>query len=553
MVHEEIPTRIRYLVVGLATAMAVLLYLDRICISFLERYIREELNLTNDEVGWLLGGFFVAYAVGQVPAGWLSDRFGSRAMLALYILLWSAFTGFMGLAAAFPLLFIFRFGFGLAQAGAYPTSAGIVGKWVPFAARARASSIIATGGRIGGFGAQVLTAYLLVAFVPASVSSLLGEEDLLDPRGFQEALKKPAETPAGRLAVMIRRALTAEDSTLVRGLNRLLHRRDLYDLVDTRDLSLPAEAHHLAAVPKYDLTEAQVERRNRLLVEAVFPDFIRKVHGRGWRPTLAVYGIAGVIVAGLFWLLVRDRPADHPRCNAAERALIEEGRLAASPHGQVGAIPWALMIRSGNLWLSSISQFGTNFGWAFLITWLPRYLAEVHRVPVVERGWLAGLPMLIGMSGMVAGGWLTDRLTGALGLRWGRRLPMAMTRFLAMAAFIACIFVASPFAATAAFCIVAIATDLGTASVWAFKQDIAGKHVGSVLGWGNMWGSVGAACSAVVLNRLIEDSGFGWNAAFVACALAFLLSGVTALGVDATVPIVPESHESTEERNLETK
>jgi MFS transporter, ACS family, glucarate transporter len=106
-----------------------------------------------------------------------------------------------------------------------------------------------------------------------------------------------------------------------------------------------------------------------------------------------------------------------------------------------------------------------------------------------------------------------------------------------VAAFIACLFVDSPRLATAVFCVVAITTDLGTASVWAFMQDIGGKHVGSVLGWGNMWGSVGAACSAVVLNRLIEGPG-GWEAAFVACALAFLLSGVTALGVDATVPIM---------------
>src|SRR5690242_14418744 len=72
------PTRVRYLVVSLATAMSVLLYLDRICISFLERFIREDLQLSNDQASWLLSAFFWAYALGQVPAGWLSDRFGAR-------------------------------------------------------------------------------------------------------------------------------------------------------------------------------------------------------------------------------------------------------------------------------------------------------------------------------------------------------------------------------------------------------------------------------------------------------------------------------------------
>ena len=546
------PTRVRYLVVALATAMAVLLYLDRICISFLERYIREDLHLSNDQASWLLSAFFWAYALGQVPAGWLSDRFGARTVLALYILLWSLFTGWMGLAESFLLLVVFRFGCGLAQAGAYPTSAGIVSKWVPFSARALASSIIATGGRIGGFAAPVLTGYLLVAFVPVAESSLLDADDIMDPQAFRKQLAESGHSPTQRLSVSIRHMLGANLSTydetqLVASLNTILKRPDLYQHVDVKDFPLPAEAIQMARLPENQLTPDQIERRNRLLLEAAYPKHIRKVYRSGWRPVLLVYGAVGLVVAGLFWIVVRNRPQDHPRCNQEERSLIEEGRLAASPHGKVGAIPWGLMLRSGNLWLSSISQFGTNFGWVFLITLLPRFLADVHHVPVVERGWLAGWPLLVGMTGMLAGGWLTDRLTRSFGLRWGRRLPMALTRFVAMAAFIAAPFLDSPPLVTVAFCVVALATDLGTAAVWAFKQDIGGRHVGSVLGWGNMWGAVGAACSPLVLNWLVQES--GWPAAFAACALAFFLSGVTALGVDSTVPIMA-AEQSTAITNL---
>jgi len=138
------------------------------------------------------------------------------------------------------------------------------------------------------------------------------------------------------------------------------------------------------------------------------------------------------------------------------------------------------------------------------------------------------------MFGMLAGGWLTDRLTRALGLRWGRRLPMALTRFVAMSAYIACLFLDSPWAMTLAFCVVAVATDLGTASVWAFKQDIGGRYVGAVLGWGNMWGNVGAAVSPLLLSWVIEDS---WDLGFLMCAAAFALAGIAALGVDATSPL----------------
>ena len=71
--HKSERSIIRYAVVALATVMAVLLYNDRICISFLEPYIRADLNLTKTQTSWLMSGFFWAYALGQVPAGWLSD------------------------------------------------------------------------------------------------------------------------------------------------------------------------------------------------------------------------------------------------------------------------------------------------------------------------------------------------------------------------------------------------------------------------------------------------------------------------------------------------
>src|SRR5262249_35989611 len=156
----------------------------------------------------------------------------------------------------------------------------------------------------------------------------------------------------------------------------------------------------------------------------------------GWRPVIIVYGLAGLLVAGAFWLYYRDRPRDHPRCNGAEISLIEGGRPAglASPHGRVGAMPLRYLVRSRSLWCSSVSQFFTNFGWVFLVNWLPKYLDDVHHVPVRQRGLMACAPLVVGICGMFCGGWLTDRLVRSWGLRWGRRAPMALTRFSAMAA-----------------------------------------------------------------------------------------------------------------------
>jgi ACS family glucarate transporter-like MFS transporter len=552
------PTRVRYLVVLLATLAAVLLYLDRICLSFTERYITEDLGLSNDQAALLLSAFFWAYAVGQVPSGWLGDRLGARWVLALYILGWSLFTGLMGVAHSFLAVLAFRFGCGLAQAGAYPTSASLLSKWVPFSARALASSVVATGGRVGGFLAPVLTAYLLVAFVPVNEDSALRPDDLLDAPALCRNLSLADDSPAARLGAAIRARLPATTAALVQefaqpepgdglsaiqrseltdGLNEVLEQRNLYSAVDLVEYPLPVEARRLAQVPEEQLTQQQTQRRNRLLLEAAYPDQIRKVYGRGWRPVMVVYGLAGVVAALLFWLGVRDRPDLHPACNREEMGLIESSPLAGAenlPRTSRG-LPLVFLLRSWSLWLSSISQFATNLGWVFLITWFPRYLAEVHRVPVLERGWMASLPLLVGMAGMLAGGWVTDGLTRRVGLRWGRALPMGLTRFAGAAAFAACLLLDSPWAVTVALCAVAISTDLGVPAVWAFMQDVGGRYVGAVLGWGNMWGNVGAAVSPVLLNLAISAG--RWDACFLACAVAFLVAGVAALGIDATRPL----------------
>jgi ACS family glucarate transporter-like MFS transporter len=407
---------VRLLVVGVTTLSAVILYLDRYCISFAERYMTRELGLTDEEMSWILGSFFLAYAAAQVPSGWLADRFGPRRMLALYVAAWSLFTGLTSFATGFVTLLACRVAFGLAQAGAYPTSAGLLTRWMPFSHRGAASSVVACGGRIGGTIAQVLTGYLIVF---------------------------------------------------------------------------------------------------------------------GWQSVMQIYCVAGILVALLFWLIVRDRPREHSWCNLSEVRLIDGARADLEKPTAVGSVPMRQILLSTTLWLSCLSQFMTNLAWVFLATWLPRYLEEVHGVEAKLRGWLAGAPIFVGWFGILSGGWLTDRLVPKIGLRWGRGLPMALSRFVAAAAYLTCLLNPSPWSATVAFALVAFATDIGIGATWAFLQDVGGRHVGSVLGWTNMWGNFGAALSPWLLNKIVQNT-HTWDAVFFTCAVAFFASGAAALGVDAT-------------------
>ncbi len=551
------PTAVRHEVVGIATVMAVLLYLDRNCLPFAAIYIKEDLHLTDVQLGWVISAFYLSYALGQVPAGWLTDRCGARLMLALYVFLWSVFMGLTGAAVGLVSLLTFRLAMGLGQAGAYPTGANLISKWVPFSNRGFASSIVSFGGRLGGSLAPLLTGYLIVAFTPVAKPSFMGFDDILSMSRLRNRLvaatatddanASPIVTPAAvRAAVLLRDVLPHDQSwrdidelSLRNAINEVIRRPDAFSVEDVKGLTLENEAVRLGERRDAELSQVEVERRNRLILEAAFPDAFRKLYGTGWRWVMFAYGAMGAVIALACWIITRDRPADHPRVNDAELDLIQQGRPSEASITDAkarGGVPLGPLLGSRSLWLSCISQCFTNIGWIFLVAWLPTYLERVHNTPIEKRAWLVLIPFTIGWIGMLLGGRLTDRLVRLLGLRWGRALPMGLTRFLAMAAYLVCLGDVPMWIAVAAFSVVAFATDLGTAAVWAFCQDVGGPHVGSVLGWGNMWGNLGAFVTPPVLIWIVGD-GFLWDRAFLACAAAFFLAGVTALGIDATIPI----------------
>ncbi len=250
-----------------------------------------------------------------------------------------------------------------------------------------------------------------------------------------------------------------------------------------------------------------------------------------------VYGIAGIVVAAIFFMFFRNKPRLHPACNPAEIDLIEGTDGFQDPKATHVALPFVYLLKSGGLWISSLVQLLTNFGWAFLITWLPDYLGDQYNVTPREIGLMTSLPVFVGMAGMFMGGWLTDTMTSRVGKRWGRAAPLALTRFIVAAAFVACIFLSAAWPVAIAMSVVALATDLGTPAIWAYSLDVGGKHVGSVLGWSNMFGNIGAALSPIMAVVILTH--WGSAGVFLTFAVALALAGVLSLFLDATRPVVP--------------
>src|SRR5262245_63113565 len=95
------PTRARHLVLAFALGAMAVAYLDRVCISTAAPSIQADLALTDAQMGYVFSAFTLAYALFEVPSGWLADRFGARWMLTRIVIWWSVMTAATGAATGF--------------------------------------------------------------------------------------------------------------------------------------------------------------------------------------------------------------------------------------------------------------------------------------------------------------------------------------------------------------------------------------------------------------------------------------------------------------------
>lgn len=430
MSPEPRPTIVRHKILATATMVAFLMYLDRICLAQIitSDSFEKHIHLESWQIDWVKGAFFWAYALAQVPAGWLSDRFGTRALITIYIATWSAFTAMTSFSWGFTSLLLARLACGLAEAGYYPASSGLLTRWAHIESRGFASSVISWGGRVGGAVAPGLTAFVI---------------------------------------------LKSGD----------------------------------------------------------------------WRWAGWLYGIVGIVVAVCYWRIFREHPRQHPRCNDGEIALLAEGRGDFLPvKDPPRRFPLLAACQSGNLWMANGVQFFTNIGWAFLILSLPDYLKKVMHLDEGMTGLITTGALTIGIAALPIGGLLTDRLSRRYGRRFGRALPMSVTKFAAAACYLLALWTDSPWGMAIAFGLVAFFADIGLPAMWTFMQDISGRRQAQFFGWGNMWGNFGAAMMPLMFTAVLKsfDQNNDFHEGVWLCAVAFGLAGTLALFVNAEKPVIEE-------------
>ena len=148
--NHEAPSNARMNGVLFLLALSVLInYIDRSNLSIAAELIKHEIDISDFQLGTLLSAFFWTYALMQIPAGWLVDRFDVKWVFAAGFFLWSVSTAITGLLHGFTALLIIRVILGLGESVTFPSCGKVLGSHFKENRRGFANSMIMVGLALG--------------------------------------------------------------------------------------------------------------------------------------------------------------------------------------------------------------------------------------------------------------------------------------------------------------------------------------------------------------------------------------------------------------------
>lgn len=155
------PSRTRYGVIVFAVMLGIIHYIDRVCISKARPFIQNDLGFDDTQMGYVFSAFTLAYALFEIPGGWLGDKWGPRRVLLRIVMFWSVFTAATGYAWNLVSMIVCRFLFGAGEAGGFPNIAKMFSVWLPQREHGVAQGITWMAARWGGAFTPLLVVWIL--------------------------------------------------------------------------------------------------------------------------------------------------------------------------------------------------------------------------------------------------------------------------------------------------------------------------------------------------------------------------------------------------------
>jgi MFS transporter, ACS family, D-galactonate transporter len=262
----------------------------------------------------------------------------------------------------------------------------------------------------------------------------------------------------------------------------------------------------------------------------------------GWRALFYVVGAIGILFGVLWWFSYKE-PHQSRSVNQAELDYIRAGGgLASSSASKGEPFSWAnfkKLLRYRQIWGAGIGQFAGNVTLVFFLTWFPTYLVTARHMGWLKIGFFAVLPFLAAAIGVLAGGWISDKLllkTGSANI--ARKAPITGGLLLAST-----IVIANWVESDQAVIAVMSLAFFGQGMVglgWTVISDVAPKHLMGVSGGiFNVCTNLAGIITPVVIGYIVSSTGsFVWALGFIGamalvgvCSYVFLLGDVRRIDI----------------------
>ncbi|MGF6572784.1 Sugar phosphate permease [Paraburkholderia fungorum] len=176
--------RIQVVAVVFLTIAGVVNYLDRSTLSIANHLVSQELHLSASQMGLLLSAFSLSYAFAQLPVGALLDRFGSRVMLGLGMLVWSIAQVAGGFIQTLNHFLIARVVLGVAEAPLFPAGAKVVNEWFAVRERGGPTGTFISSSTIAPMLAPPILTVLMLSFGWRTMFIIMGVLGILVALGW---------------------------------------------------------------------------------------------------------------------------------------------------------------------------------------------------------------------------------------------------------------------------------------------------------------------------------------------------------------------------------
>ncbi|XP_034244522.1 sialin isoform X2 [Thrips palmi] len=251
----------------------------------------------------------------------------------------------------------------------------------------------------------------------------------------------------------------------------------------------------------------------------------------GWESTFYVTGGVALLWSALWFVLIFDSPAQHPRISMEERRFIEQalGDSVQASHKETLAVPWRQLLTSGPVWAIVLTHVASIYGFFTVVNQLPTFMKKVLHFNIKQNGLASSLPYL--------GKYLMALGTGVIAdyLKSRNKISTTAIRktFTTFAVGIPGLLMAvqvfagnDQIASVAIFTLALTFNGAVTAGYLGNGLDIAPNFSGTIFGMANMLSSAGGFVSTLMVGSLTyqNDSYGQWQIIFG------ILSGVYVLG-----------------------